>query len=76
MKHAEYFRENLDPKTVHSFSGHDLREATRMRFYRALHQRIARSDAREAVCTCTCINVSKKSAESQEDGIEPAAVNI
>ena len=40
------FDEKVDPKTVCILVGHELREATRMRFYRGVYQMIARSDAR------------------------------
>ena len=46
------------------------------RFYRGLHRKLTRSDARQVVRTYTCTNASQKRAESQEDRIEPAAVNM
>ena len=40
------FGDNVDRKTVYISLGYELREATRMRLYRGLHRRIARTDAR------------------------------
>lgn len=62
--------------------GHELCETNRiMRFYRGSHRRIVRSDARQVTHTHTCYLyvhkcVEEKSAESQQDRIKSAALNI